>query len=75
MARARGASRVEAVDIETARLAHIHRHDYPEQRLQETVVDGERLELGAAVDVLEHQLLDRQPGNFGLLNPPGTGNG
>ncbi|HCY14694.1 MAG: ATP-dependent protease [Curvibacter sp. GWA2_64_110] len=43
MARARGAVRVEAPDVETARLGRIHRHDYPEQRLQETIVDGERL--------------------------------
>ncbi len=43
MARARGAPRVDAQDVETARLARIHRHDYPEQRLQETIVDGERL--------------------------------
>jgi predicted ATP-dependent protease len=43
MARARGAALVEAQDVEAARLARIHRHDYPEQRLQETIVDGERL--------------------------------
>jgi len=43
MARARGAALVEAVDVEAARRARIHRHDYPEQRLQETIVDGERL--------------------------------
>ncbi|MDP1655665.1 MAG: ATP-binding protein [Hylemonella sp.] len=43
MARARSATRVEAQDVEAARLARIHRHDYPEQRLQETIVDGERL--------------------------------
>lgn len=43
VARARGAALVEASDVEAARLAHIHRHDYPEQRLQETIADGERL--------------------------------
>lgn len=43
MARGRGAARVEAQDVEAARLARIHRHNYPEQRLQETIVDGERL--------------------------------
>jgi len=42
-ARARGAALVEAQDVESARLARIHRHDYPEQRLQETIADGERL--------------------------------
>lgn len=43
MARTRGATLVEAPDVEAARLARIHRHDYPEQRLQETIIDGERL--------------------------------
>lgn len=43
MARARGASRVEATDVQAAQQARIHRHDYPEQRLQETLTDGERL--------------------------------
>ncbi len=43
MARARGATLVEAPDVEAALRARIHRHDYPEQRLQETIVDGERL--------------------------------
>jgi len=43
MARARGAALVEAPDVEAARLQRIHRHDYPEQRLQETILDGERL--------------------------------
>ncbi|MEA3394310.1 MAG: ATP-binding protein [Pseudomonadota bacterium] len=43
MARARGGTLVEAQDVEAARLARIHRHDYPEQRLQETILDGERL--------------------------------
>ncbi len=43
MARARGAVLVEAGDVQAARQARIHRHDYPEQRLQETLTDGERL--------------------------------
>ncbi len=43
MARARGAARVEATDVQAAQQARIHRHDYPEQRLQETLTDGERL--------------------------------
>jgi len=43
MATARGAALVEAGDVEAARRARIHRHDYPEQRLQETITDGERL--------------------------------
>ncbi len=43
MARARGVALVEAVDVLAARQARIHRHDYPEQRLQETITDGERL--------------------------------
>jgi predicted ATP-dependent protease/2'-5' RNA ligase len=43
MARARGAVRVEGADVQAAQQARIHRHDYPEQRLQETITDGERL--------------------------------
>lgn len=43
MARARGAARVEATDVQAAQQVRIHRHDYPEQRLQETLTDGERL--------------------------------
>jgi predicted ATP-dependent protease len=43
MARARGATLVEAPDVQAARRSRIHRHDYPEQRLQETITDGERL--------------------------------
>jgi len=43
MARGRGAALVDAQDVEAARLARIQRHDYPEQRLQETIADGERL--------------------------------
>ena len=43
MARARGAALVESADVLAARRSRIHRHDYPEQRLQETITDGERL--------------------------------
>ncbi|MFN7445743.1 MAG: Lon protease family protein [Curvibacter sp.] len=43
IARARGAAQVQAQDVAAARRAHIHRHDYPEQRLQESLSDGERL--------------------------------
>ncbi len=43
VARARGAGRVEAEDVQRARLAWIHRQDYLEQRLQETLADRERL--------------------------------
>ncbi|MDP3701223.1 MAG: AAA family ATPase [Hylemonella sp.] len=43
MARARGAALVDAPDVLDARRSRIHRHDYPEQRLQETISDGERL--------------------------------
>ena len=43
MARARAAVRVEAMDVQAAIQARVHRHDYPEQRLQESIVDGERL--------------------------------
>ncbi len=43
MARARAATLVEEGDVLAAQQARIHRHDYPEQRLQETLTDGERL--------------------------------
>ena len=43
LAQARGAARVDSADVQAAIDAHIHRHDYPEQRLQETITDGERL--------------------------------
>ena len=43
LARARGAALVEADDVQAALRAHRHRHDWPEQRLQESIVDGERL--------------------------------
>ncbi|MES2229109.1 MAG: ATP-binding protein [Pseudomonadota bacterium] len=43
MARARGAAVVDTSDVQAAIQARTHRHDYPEQRLQEAIVDGERL--------------------------------
>lgn len=42
-ARARGAALVEAQDVQAAIAARLYRHDYPEQRLQESITDGERL--------------------------------
>lgn len=41
--RARSASVVEASDIEAALCARYKRHDYPDQRLQESITDGDRL--------------------------------
>jgi predicted ATP-dependent protease len=43
LARQRGAALVQASDVQAALAAHKHRHDYPAQRLMETLVDGERL--------------------------------
>ena len=43
VARARGARRVEAEDVAAALQAQRHRHDYLEQRLRETIADGERI--------------------------------
>ncbi|MBP6219678.1 MAG: AAA family ATPase [Limnohabitans sp.] len=43
LARQRDMPQVGASDVKNARQARIHRHNYPEQRLQETIVDGERL--------------------------------
>ncbi len=43
LARQQGRAQVERVDVHQAKQAWLHRHDYPEQRLQETIVDGERL--------------------------------
>jgi predicted ATP-dependent protease len=43
VARTRGASLVGPADMQAAIQARIHRHDHPEQRLQETIRDGERL--------------------------------
>jgi len=41
--RARGGRLVEVADVEAALQARVLRHDYPEQRLQESIVEGERL--------------------------------
>jgi predicted ATP-dependent protease len=41
--RARGTALVARQDVEAALGARRHRHDYPEQRLQESVADGDRL--------------------------------
>ncbi|MBI5259871.1 MAG: AAA family ATPase [Burkholderiales bacterium] len=43
LARARAARLVGAVDVQAAIQARQHRHDHPEQRLQESIVDGQRL--------------------------------
>ncbi len=43
VARQRGRALVQASDVHAARQARIHRLSYPEQRLQETIADGERL--------------------------------
>lgn len=41
--RARGAPLVAAEDVEAALHARYKRHDYPDQRLQESIKDGDRL--------------------------------
>lgn len=41
--RARGASRVELKDVDAALDARRQRHNYPEQRLRESIAEGERL--------------------------------
>ncbi|MBH9575946.1 Lon protease family protein [Inhella proteolytica] len=43
LARARQSRLVVAEDVWAARAAARHRHDYPEQRLQEAIRDGERV--------------------------------
>ena len=43
LAKQRGNPTVEATDVGKARQARTYRHNYLEQRLQETIVDGERL--------------------------------
>lgn len=43
MARSRGASLVEAQDVQAAQRARVHRHNHLEERLQETIADRERL--------------------------------
>ncbi len=42
-ARARGATRAEAMDVEAALVAHVARHDHPEQRRREAIVEGDVL--------------------------------
>ena len=41
--RARGATLVDGIDVNAALAAQALRHDYPEQRPQESIVEGERL--------------------------------
>ena len=43
LCRARAARLVEAMDVETALGARMRRHDYPAQRMQESISDGEVL--------------------------------
>ncbi|WP_228768100.1 Lon protease family protein [Limnohabitans sp. DM1] len=43
LARARASTSVQACDVWAAMQARTHRLNYPEQRLQETIADGERL--------------------------------
>lgn len=43
LCRARAAQLVEAVDVEAALRARTQRHDYPDQRLQESIAEGELL--------------------------------
>ncbi len=43
LCRSRAASIVEATDVEAALQARTMRHDYPEQCLQESIIEGERL--------------------------------
>lgn len=43
MCRARAATQVEAADVDAALRARTMRHDYPEQCLQESITEGERL--------------------------------
>ena len=42
-ARQGGQPLVEVADVHNARQARIHRHNYPEQRLRESIAEGERL--------------------------------
>lgn len=42
-ARGRGATSVDVDDVQAALDARRHRNDYPEQRLQQAIVDGDRL--------------------------------
>ena len=42
-AQARSARRVERQDVQAALAARNHRHDYPDQRLRESIAEGDRL--------------------------------
>jgi predicted ATP-dependent protease len=43
LCRGRGATLVDAEDVDAALAARRQRHDYPEQRLRESIAEGERL--------------------------------
>lgn len=43
LAQQRGATLVQAQDVQAALLSHRHRHDHAEQRLQEAIAEGDRL--------------------------------
>ena len=43
LCRSRSGALVEAADVEAALRSRKQRHDYPDQRLQETITDGDRL--------------------------------
>jgi predicted ATP-dependent protease len=43
LCRSRTAALVETADVESALRARTQRHDYPEQRMQESITEGERL--------------------------------
>ncbi|MDH4426093.1 MAG: ATP-binding protein [Acidovorax sp.] len=43
LCQARGGTLVEAADVQAARHAHMLRHNYPEEQLHESIVEGERL--------------------------------
>jgi predicted ATP-dependent protease len=43
LCRARGGRMVEAQDVESALAARTRRHDYPDQRMQETIAEGDVL--------------------------------
>ncbi|OGT23258.1 MAG: ATP-dependent protease, partial [Gallionellales bacterium RIFOXYB12_FULL_54_9] len=43
LCRVRSGKRVELVDVEAAREARFRRHDYPDQRLQESIQEGDLL--------------------------------
>lgn len=68
-ARARGASRVDAIDVEAALAARVARHDHPEQRLREAIVEGDVLidVLGTATGRLNGlSVIDQGDYRFGM---------